>query len=305
MKILLLSLVIIIIPTVSAIVILPPVIYFVTLSIASFIGNIIIGLLAWVALSGLLNKQFFGKTLSELISYIFSTLKNIFIAIIAMIAGVFIASPIEIISVLAGALIAAIICCFLLYIANYSELRAVENKRKKKILKSNTFFSVIVFLLFSASAFLSIETQILPQDPAIKDLYARGAVSGILEEKEIDAFEDIAGMPVSGVGAPLAETSKTQLPSQPDDAVFPDSLDSLWLYPVDSSTCIVNIGNKTFNFTPKQNCYLLENNIPVRIYCPIEVTIEDISQKGMLNVSATGSCSGQAEITVENKIKVN
>ncbi|MEK6941999.1 MAG: hypothetical protein AABW85_04030, partial [archaeon] len=72
----------------------------------------------------------------------------------------------------------------------------------------------------------------------------------------------------------------------------------LWFFPQNSGECTVKIGNQDFSFKPQFNCYFLENGVPLRVFCPIKISANEVNQTGTAEVAASGSCtdSGTVEI---------
>lgn len=271
----------------GAIVIVPPAIYFVTLSVATFIANSIIGLLALVAVSGLAGKKFFGKKLSELFSYFFAWLKKAAIALFSMILPVFLVKPIELFSVLLGAFLAFAVCFVVFFASNYSTYRVSVKKEKTSMFFSGALFSLFIFGLFCFSAFASIETQLV-QTKGFGDFYSQAEPLPGLEIPSADAFP-------AGAQSPQAKES-AQETTKPLAGTFIGP--KLWFYPLTSKECTVVLGSQSFSFTPSESCYFTENNATVRIFCPVFISLDNITQRGPIDLAATGSCMAQDRITV-------
>ena len=285
-------------PFAKAIVIVPPTIYFATISVATFAANAFIGLLAWIALSGLFNKKFFGKRLSEIFSRIFSAMKKIFIAIFSMLAAVFVVNPIEVFSIIEGAVVAAIVCGALLFLSNYSSYRSVEIERKKNLLKSTAVFSLIVLLLFGASAYSSLEIKILPQGKPLQGAYGNVSDYAVgLPDMVQKIGQNLPTAP--SIGAPLGEGQKQPAERKDIEAgkekVFSGEL---WFFPKSSNECRVKVGSQNFSFKPQFNCYFLGNGVPLRVFCPVKISANEVNQKGTAEVTAGGSCTDNGTVEI-------
>ncbi|GEM_PF-2391265 len=281
----------------GAIVVVPPVIYFVTLSIATFLANALIGLLAIVAVSGIANKKFFGKKLSELVYYFFGWIKKILIAVFSMLAAVFLIKPIEIISIIQGSIAALVTCLVLFFISNYSVFRIVSKQEKTRLLRSAVFFSLVISLLFGFAAFTSIETQIIA---------TKGLGNFYPENKSIGSdfglnipFDDAlpkANAPVSTQQPYISEGVQDTQGEPVQDKTFLGL--NLWFYPLTNNECNVTIGSQYFSYAPSESCYFLDNGVPVRIFCPVQVFHSQITQRGPADLTASGSCQAIQKINV-------
>ncbi len=275
--------------TVNAVVIVPPVVYFVTLSIATFLSNVLIALLAIIAVSGFANKKFFGKKVSELFSYFFSWIKKIVIAFISMAIALFVINPIEVFTIIQAAILTFILCLMLFFISNYSTYRVIQKPEKTKLVTSFSIFSLLVALLFLVSVFLSLETQVINTE--------NSSLSYIQNNPLLPSLDKIAPFADSMSGAQVGIVEK---PQESDDEITQPKLTepNLWFYPSAKEQCIIIIGSQNFTFTPIESCYFYENSSLVRIFCPISISKAQVNQAGTVNLTATGSCKAQQTITI-------
>ena len=296
-------LILFLLPFAGAIVIVPPTIYFVTLSIATFIANSIIGLLAIIALSGLVDKKFFGRKLSEIFSFIFSAVKFTSIAIVSMLVALLIVNPVEINSVLLGSFLSAIVCCSVLLISDYSKYRVSDPKEKNELFKSTLIFSVFVLILFSVSTLTSIETKIIAGAESQYGAPAQDAFGGIFDGLSQKSTAPIAANSISNEMGTSAPSDYDAYPREAKAGVL--EVSELWFQPNNLEECIINIGNQEFSFKPENNCYYYENgNSIVRTICPIKITIDEITQKGNLLVTASGSCSENTTVSADVAFRI-
>ncbi len=277
---------------VHAIVIVPPVVYFATLSIATFISNSIIALLALLAVSGIVNKKVFGKKISELFSAFFSGIKIIFISLFSMLISIFIIWPIELISIIQGSLVAALICFCFLFISDYSKFRIVNKERKSKIIKSSLIFSIIILFVFGISANFSTSIEILTNNSK--------------ESYQSTPFDDVLSSVSDSMGVVASESLVDQAyKSAVSDYDYAEEkskiiLSEIWFYPENKSDCIVQLGTQKFTFTPEFSCFVYENSVPSRIFCPVKISADKVLEKGKINASASGSCIDSFEVIVSN-----
>ena len=87
-------LLLIIVSCACGIVFVPPAIYVVTLSIGAFLTNAFLFLAAWLAVSGLLDRRFFGKKPHELVRAALSFAGRAFVFISCALLSVLIISPV-------------------------------------------------------------------------------------------------------------------------------------------------------------------------------------------------------------------
>lgn len=271
-----------------AIVIIPPTVYIVTISLASFIGNAIILIVGWIAVSGIAAKKFFGKSVSEIMAFTFSGIKKLVVAVVSMLAALLLFNPIEIFSILTASLAAAIITLALLALGSYSKYRLVGKTEKTRLLRSTVFFAAIVFVLSALAISVSLEITQVNASP--EGLFAKQAV----QETDFriglpDASKEMASAPAAS--APMDTAGE-------DAEKKVGGADRIWFYPAGAKPCIVIVGSKVFEFAPTNNCYFLENSAPQRMVCPVSISIAEVSARGSVNVSATGSCSYEGTIIV-------
>jgi len=294
-------------PIANAIVIVSPTIYFVTLSIATFIANSIIGFLALIAVSGMLNKTFFGKKVSEIFAFLFVSIKKFVIGIISMIIALLLINPIEISSIIQGAIVAAVIFGLLFLLSEYSKFKISISQKKNNILKSATIFSLLVLIIFTFSALTSLEIKVIAGDDSQPSLGA---------DQKQDSFLDVFNDSVSEVAsAPAARESISPSAGKPspqeDYAPSYDNieekkiiLNELLFFPENKEKCKVKVGEQSFVFEPQYSCYSAEGLLPERIYCPVKVSFYEINQLGDVQVIATGSCKDSFAISLESGFRV-
>ncbi len=265
----------------SAIIIVPPVVYIATVSIFSVISNMFVGLFFWIAVQGIATKSFFGKPFSAIIAFIIPTAGKLFFALLLIIIFSIIIMPIALFEILFITIAVSIAFFFGVLLSRFRKIR--NTKEKSKSLSKIVWATIIIFILSFASIMLSIETR-----PIVAG--AAGPTRG---------FVDILKIPSMGarsMAKGIAQEAKKPLAA--------NEVEALWLVPTSSEKCTLQAGKTILSFFPQKNC--LQSSIGTeRAFCPITVLPAQISQKGLVEMKASGSCSGSMTVIVkENSFEV-
>ena len=161
--------------------------------------------------------------------------------------------------------------------------------------------------------FSSLETRVLTQGNAISfQSPSTVAQSGGPLEKALSIGSQSglgnilpsAGAP-QGISAPNLEQPLREKPADYDSVKKEFSAKELLFYPANSSECVVMIGSQVFRRTPKNNCVVFEGSVTKRIFCPLVVLVEQVSQHGSLEIVASGSCNERATVFVGEEFRVD
>ncbi len=274
-----------------AIAIVAPTVYIVTLSITAFIANILISLTAWTAINGFTSKTYAGKKLSEILSFIFSGVKNSIIYVFSLAIVLIFIKPLDLESSIAIGILSSVIAFGLFLLVDSKKIILSDSKARIQIIQSVLFFIIFIFITSSASIFLALETKLLTTKEPIKETQIIQVLSQPISPLT-DAFESITEKSVS---KPPTESAikKIEEPTQ-------DIGQSLWIQPMNSEKCKVEIANQVFSINPKFECFS-KSNLTEKTFCPVEIKRSEISLlNGIAQVKESGSCSGEAEITLSN-----
>ena len=259
----------------QAVVIAPPVVYWVTLSLSTFVANMLVTLFMYAAVRGFASKKLFGKSMAEIFGFVFSMIGKFIIAMIASLVALIWIAPISFPEILIASLIALLISLAVSFLAEYREFRV--SSFQSRALLSIALFSILVAGLTFVSAFYALQTQIIVADgsrepvPAASlapsmGLFApsQSAPAMMDEVREVDDFE----------------IQKITLPTEPETK----DTKTIRIIPTSDAPCTVSSKDSTETFTPEFNCVAGEGLSQRRIYCPVIAQVSGDYKTG-------GSCA--------------
>jgi hypothetical protein len=261
----------------QAVVIAPPVVYWVTLSLSTFVANMLVTLFMYAAVRGFASKKLFGKSMAEIFGFVFSMIGKFIIAMIASLVALIWISPISFPEILIASLIALLISLAVSFLAEYREFRVSGSP--SRALLSITLFSILVAGLTFVSAFYALQTQVIVADgsrepvPAVSLAPSMGlftpsqssAPAMMDEVRDTDDYE----MQKSDSTSPATEKKDTK---------------TIRIIPISDAPCTVSSKDSTETFIPEFTCVAGEGLSQRRIYCPVIAQVNGDYKTG-------GSCA--------------
>ncbi|MBM3228925.1 hypothetical protein FJZ26_00685 [Candidatus Parvarchaeota archaeon] len=287
----------------NSVVILPPVVYFASLSLAGFLANSLIALAGIAAVFGAANWRLFGKPFPTVLSSLLGFGSTVFLGILSMLLCAFLLAPRNMSQIAVASVFAASLSFVLLFLKDYRAIKAGGNESIKSLIPIAAP-SILFALVFVPIAVFSIEyNKIETQPQAPLDALERQGDSSALGikkmQKEAGAMPSFAEQekttPEENAQAAEADASQTaQVPKQPATI-------SVWLLPQSEMPCIVEAGGVAREFEPKKECVLEPSAFSQATYCPILYEVPSACSSN-LTIRAGGSCS--QEIMLECKDSV-
>jgi hypothetical protein len=261
----------VILPMVSAVVVAPPVVYWVTLSLSTFFANMLVTLFMYAAAKGLATKTLFGKKLSNLLCFMFSMISRFVVAMVASLASLIIINPITIPEIIMCSLLSVALFLILFFLVSYREIR-ISSKQKKTVI-SIIFFGLLVGALTFVSAYYALEKQV---------------IMGEIEKPTIDLKDDFTASSADvsyAAGSPM-ELEKSMGEEGASDIVEPvkDAAKTIYLQPASAKLCTVTTMGQTYEYEPKLDCVGGSGLSEKRIFCPIKIIVTGDYETG-------GSCA--------------
>ncbi|MFH1750320.1 MAG: hypothetical protein ABH863_01430 [Candidatus Micrarchaeota archaeon] len=283
----------------SAIVIIPPVVYFVTLSISTFISSSIVAMLLFGGLKALSTRKYWGKGLYQLLSEGKSAIAEALLAIICMLAAVYAIYPVDFDSAISTAFIAAALFMLLKFILSFRLFDLSDNAGRRALLVSWATLAMFVALATTVSALASMQSY--------KVFTGTGGYQpGQVAEKS--PLADI--LPISapfskqeaaegGRSAAPENSMVGQEPKSASDSSAPPTLqDKIWFIPKSPEICNIFAESFALTFTPSFNCISEVGGARNRIYCPVYISHSQVGIRGDAEFRGTGSCTGIVYATV-------
>src|SRR3989338_3859456 len=141
----------------NAIAIIAPTVYVISVSILGLIANLIISIIAFVAIQGFASKTFAGKSMYEIVKVFYSILGKIFLYTISLATGIFVSEPFDLnTSILSGAIAAGISFAVL---SLFHAREIFLDEKRFNYVKSIALFSIFVLIAGSASSFYSLKEE--------------------------------------------------------------------------------------------------------------------------------------------------
>ncbi|MFH1448546.1 MAG: hypothetical protein ABIG39_06815 [Candidatus Micrarchaeota archaeon] len=261
------------------IIIVPPVVYFLTLSLSTFLVNALVSLLLFGAFRGLLSRRYLGRTTYELARAGISAAGNGLITIGCMVASAIIIYPVDSGGlVFSGVLSGMLFLCFKL-VSGFREYSLAANTKKRSILLSWALMSVFIALVTGISANLALEVHAIHTD-AWENVQTEDAWEPIVGEQKSAQKADV---PAAGIG-------------YVGDAYSYD--ERIWFMPGDGGECKVIIGDFRKSFSPAFLCAAGEDR--KRTFCPVWVSHDEVGERGNVAFTASGSCEDSGEVFISD-----
>jgi hypothetical protein len=289
-----------------AIAFVPPIIYFASLSILSFISNIFLFLAVWFAIKGIANRSYFGRPVHEIVSLILNWSGTAVLILICSVIPLLVMHPIITKDIIISSICAGFLSFIMLFLSKYRQFRLIKKPDRIKYLRSVILISAAVIIITFVSTLISIET---------KAMYTNNQdIIVIKEEKNAIALPSFG---FNKASESLARDSASKMDSAPMEAgaltnggisakaTPSNELKALWFYPANSDVCSVYFEGKiVFEKKPEKNCYYLDAGGKKAIMqCPIELTVNDFNEKmypvSKGNIIAAGSCTEKYNVTIE------
>jgi hypothetical protein len=262
----------------KGIVIVPPVVYFITLSISAFLANALVSLLLFGALRGLLFRNYFGKTPYELLKSSVSIVGMTMVAVLSMLLSVIALYPTDFRDFVFSGLLAGVLFLLFESILKFREYRLVGNSERQSIAVSLILLSAFIAVATGVSANFAIE---------LKSMKAQGAAY----EERHDAVYDISHKTES-IGAPSLGIAQ--------EKAYERGEGSIWFMPAGSGECFITIGSFSKSFSPSFRCLADEEGGKKRVFCPVQVPHYEIKERGLLKFKAAGSCDDSGSVLVSD-----
>ena len=262
---------------VHAIVIIPPVVYFVTLSISTFISSSVVSLLLFGALKGFADRKYFGKSLFDILQKIKSGVSTFIMAISCMFLALLAIYPIDLESTLIAAAISAALFLLLKFVFSLREFGALGSSKKRSLLISWLALALFIGIAFSFSALLSIQSYRVitgsgggypsqqaeksPLAPLAELLTGQGAPSSAESQNLLIApteSKKSSSVPSEAQGSELI--GAIQAPSPSKAAASPTSAPAslpeqkIWFIPQSAAPCTIFADSSVQSFTPSYSC---------------------------------------------------
>jgi hypothetical protein len=300
--------------TANAIAIIPPVVYFVTLSISTFIANAIVALLIFGALRGLSMRKYFGKGLHEILALCLSSLSIGLLAIVCMLASIWLLAPIDFEGVLASTFFAAVLFISIGLLHSVRQLSISDSNLKKSIIFGWISLALFIGLATGASAYFSLQTHKIQITAGAYDLGNYDQSKSPIQTVS-DAISGVANAPSMAkeaqAGMPAAADQESKNASKPTIGASSGSKSAalaqteLWFIPKNSDRCTILADSFSQSFQPSFNCYYDEAGKRVRIFCPVSISHSAVQLRGSVEFVATGGCAGNVQTTVTDMGFVN
>lgn len=273
----------------SAVVIVPPIIYFASISIAGFLANALISLGALAAVAGVANWKLFNSPAPAIISALFGIASRLFIGIVSMTVGLIAFFPVSVQQIIVSASAVLVVSAILLFLRDYRLFRASPKTMKLQLLASTAMFALFFAIVFAPSAYFAIEYRIIntQQDAALP------SASGLPGSEPGAPFLPGLGKAAPQAMAPSEQAAADKVAGQQQDGLI------LWLMPQSGKDCIVDIGTEKEIFSPRKECKLQPDAFSEPQLCPISIRVPRQCQKDV-RIVASGSCSDSILIQCEN-----
>ena len=127
---------------VTSIVVIPPLIYFASVSIIGFITNMFLLLAVWLTVIGVTNKSYFGQPFHVLAGFFFKAIGIGMVIIISSLIPILVFRPAFTRDIALSSMFSGILCAALLFLNNYRRFRITQFEDKAKIIRSIAIVSL-------------------------------------------------------------------------------------------------------------------------------------------------------------------
>ena len=301
----------------QAIVFVPPIVYFTTISIVSFITNIFLALAVWLAVKGLANRLYFGQPLHTIVSNMLGWLGSSFVIVVSSLVPISVMHPIFVKDLALSSILAGLLCFLLLFVGSYRKIKAEQEYRKKSWIRI-ILTSIVVIILSFVSASFAVKTSTLHNDSAGNTKFtensdikiASGALSkagapSMVADSQSSPSPSMVSKIKKEIGQEMQPSAPmvSDMPPENPKAASIKKIDALWFYPSDASTCRIYFDQKlVLSEKPEMNCYYIDDsNKKVKMYCPIQLKLDIASKEGKPfgTIQANGSCSDSFKVRID------
>lgn len=294
----------------GAVVIVPPMVYFASISIAGFLANALISLGALAAVAGVANWKLFNSSASGIISALFGIASKLFIGLLSMAVALVAFFPVSVQQIILSASSVLVVSAILLFLRDYRLFRASQKAMKLQLLKSIAIFALFFAIVFAPSAYFAIEYRAISTQQTALPVSASGMPGS---EAGVAPFAPGQGGAASQAIAPLAQAPAEQGEAAKQVAQAPADYKGLengkaagqqgdlvlWFMPQSSEDCIVEFGGAKEIFKPKRECKLQPSVFSEPQLCPVSIRVPRQCQKDV-RILAAGSCSDSILLQCKN-----
>ncbi|MFH1471206.1 MAG: hypothetical protein ABIF01_05640 [Candidatus Micrarchaeota archaeon] len=268
-----------------AVVIVPPLVYFLTLSLSAFLSNAIVSLLVFGALKGLTMRKYFGKSTYEIARGFLSASGTALIAISCMLASAIIVYPLDVPGAAVSALLAGVLFLAVKFISIFAEFHLSEPKKRRSITTAILLTAAFIMLATGVSAMLAIDIQTMGEHYSFED-----------PRMGLSQYQQAVQEP--GISSAVQDMAKEE---QKPSALETQVAKTLWFVPKSPGECSITIGNFEISAQASFTCMIDEDGEKRRAFCPISVRHSQIQETGNLAFSATGACADSGIVVVSSR----
>lgn len=290
-----------VLPIANSVAVVPPVVYAASITIAGFLGNLLLFVLALMAGHAIFLRKHFGRETYVIIRAVLSGIGHATILLFSVAVSFYVTNPIGLGGMLKFSGLAAAIS---LVIVIAIELRRMLVSSPAKAILKSVGFSVFVFIAAIISIQLATSTQVIVTETGEVSEANSQLLSTLQTASEKAGLADYARQE----GKPAL--SKSQAAQYPDEPAHAEATVSgehkephtrlLLFYPKAESDCIISVGDQQFSFEPSQRCYVEVGGNTQRIFCPIMVS-SDAFEMGYHELVGSGSCKERYSVIVEDE----
>lgn len=265
----------------NAVVIIPPVVYFISVSLATFFANALVAIVGWAAVQGFSEKVYGGKTAFEIGRFAFSCIGKAIMLIAAMAFAVTFFPPFDLTS--AAVTGAAAASAALVFLSLSKARRLLVEKEKSRLVATVVGLALFAGAVTTASSVLSLETTVV----------YRSADLTSTETAPATGF----GQPFAGIAEIQPAQAKAMLPTAPSqEAAAPSKAkilaSQLWFFPQNATKCnIYSDDALVLEASPAGQCFYPSGQQLVKAFCPVALTADKLGRQGrQVRITSTGSC---------------
>jgi len=280
------------------IVIVPPMVYFASISIAGFLANALISLGALAAVAGVANWKLFNSPMPAIISTIFGVASKLFLGMSTMIFALIVFFPISMQQIIISAFAVLAVSAFLLFLRDYRLFRASSKTVKLQLLGTTAIFALFFAIAFVPSAYFAIEYRIITTQPGTAS--QAGTFAPSIAESSAPSLPFVSDEAQKSAMAPSAQASEDYKEVQNSNLAVQLQGDlRIWLLPQTNEDCVVEIDGMMTVFKPKKECKLSPTVFSEPQICPISIQVPRQCQKDLI-ITASGSCSDSLVVKCKN-----
>ena len=274
----------------SALVIVPPTVYFLTLSLSAFLANAVVSLFIFGAFKGVMGKKLWGRSVFEVASSGVSALGTAIVALLAMAGAAYLIQPLDLQSAAACAVCAGVIFLAIKAVLSSKEY-IVSGGGRRALAISWLSMAAFVALAAGVSSVLAVEERSISTTGG----YYPQQGGGIMQDV-VSGFSQAAQAPA------LNEEGKTLAGGMKEPAVpGANAIASrMWFLPTSQGECIIEVGTFRKAFVPAYSCAVLRDDGKTRMFCPVWVDAAEIGQAGTVAFKATGSCDDAGIVRISD-----